>query len=65
MYRMYKNILHSFHGDFKIFVKSDIFYKNFMAHFLDLQDDQGVWTFLVSTYHPQLPISVYPRLAEK
>ena len=35
MYRIYKNILHSFHGDFKIFVKSDTFYKNFMAHFLE------------------------------
>ena len=28
-------ILHSFQGDFKILVKSDIFYKNFMAHFLE------------------------------
>ena len=35
MYRIYKNILHSFLGDFKILVKSDIFYKNFMAHFLE------------------------------
>ena len=35
MYRMYKNILHSFQGDFKILVKSDIFWKNFMAHFLE------------------------------
>ena len=34
MYRIYKNILHSFQGDFKILVKSDIFY-NFMAHFLE------------------------------
>ena len=35
MYRIYKNILHSFQGDFKILEKSDIFYKNFMAHFLE------------------------------
>ena len=35
MYRIYKNILHSFQGDFKILVKSDIFYKNFIAHFLE------------------------------
>ena len=34
MYRIYKNILHSFPGDFKILVKSDIIKKNFMAHFL-------------------------------
>ena len=27
MYRIYKNIFHSFQGDFKILVKSDIFYK--------------------------------------
>ena len=26
MYRIYKNILHSFQGDFKILVKSDIYY---------------------------------------
>ena len=26
MYRIYKNICHSFPGDFKILVKSDIFY---------------------------------------
>ena len=25
MYRIYKNILHSFPGDFKILVKSDIY----------------------------------------
>ena len=37
MYRVYKNILHSVPGDFKILVKSDtcIFLKNFMAHFLE------------------------------
>ena len=35
MYRLYKNILHSFAGGFKILVKSDIFQKNFMAHFLE------------------------------
>ena len=35
LYRIYKNILHSFQGDFKISVKSDIFLKNFMAHFLE------------------------------
>ena len=35
MYRTYKNILHSFQGDFKILVKSDKFYENFMAHFLE------------------------------
>ena len=34
MYRIYKNILHLFPGDFKILVKSDIFLKNFMPHFL-------------------------------
>ena len=33
MYRIYKNILHSFPGDFKILVQSDIFKNNFMAHF--------------------------------
>ena len=35
MYRIHKHILRSFQGDFKILVKSDIFYKNFMAHFLE------------------------------
>ena len=35
MYRIYRNILHSFQGDFKILVKSDTFQKNFMAHFLE------------------------------
>ena len=35
MYRIYKNILHSFPKDFKILVKSGIFLKNFMAHFLE------------------------------
>ena len=35
MYRKYKNILHSFQGDFKILVKSDIFYKNLISHFLE------------------------------
>ena len=35
MYRLYKNILHSLQADFKILVKRDIFYKNFMAHFLE------------------------------
>ena len=35
MYRIYKNILHSFPVDFKILVKSDIFNKKFMAHFLE------------------------------
>ena len=35
MYRIYKNILHSFQADFKILVKSDIFQKNYMAHFLE------------------------------
>ena len=41
MYRIYKNILHSFQGDFKILVKSDIFWKNFMAHSWSFQDDLG------------------------
>ena len=35
MNMVYKNILHSFPGGFKILVKSDIFLKNFMAHFLE------------------------------
>ena len=35
MNKIYKNILHSFQGDFKIFVKSDIFQKNFMGYFLE------------------------------
>ena len=35
MYRIYKNILHSFQGDFKFLVKRDIFQENFMAHFLE------------------------------
>ena len=35
MYRINKHILHSFQGDFKILVKSGIFYKIFMAHFLE------------------------------
>ena len=35
MYRIYKNILNSFPGIFKILIKSDIFQKNFMAHFLE------------------------------
>ena len=35
MYEIYKNILHSFQGDFKILVKSDTIFKNFMAHFLE------------------------------
>ena len=34
MYRIYKRILRSFQGDFKILVKSDIF-QNFIAHFLE------------------------------
>ena len=33
MYRIYKNILHSFQGDFKI--------KNFMAHFLESPGGSG------------------------
>ena len=35
MHRIYKNILHSFPGDFKILVKSDIFLNNFLAPFLE------------------------------
>ena len=35
MYRIYKNILYSFQGELKILVKRDIFYKNFMARFLE------------------------------
>ena len=35
MYRIYKNFLHSFQGDFKILVKSNIFNKNLVAHFLE------------------------------
>ena len=35
MYKIYKNILQSFQEDFKILVKSDTIYKNFMAHFLE------------------------------
>ena len=35
MNRIYKNILHSLPGDFKILVKSDIFERNFMTHFLE------------------------------
>ena len=33
MYRIYKNILHSFQGDFKILVKSDIFLEEFYGSF--------------------------------
>ena len=38
MYRIYKNILHSLQGDFKILVKSDKFYKLISW---SLKDDQG------------------------
>ena len=49
MYRMYKNILHSLQGDFKILVKSD-FRRILRLISWSLQDDQGgitnmIWIF--------------------
>ena len=41
MYRIYKNILHSFRGDFKILVKCDIFQRILWLITWSLQDDQG------------------------
>ena len=48
MYRIYKNILHSFPGDFKILVKTDIFEKNFKLISWSLQDDQGGITCMIN-----------------
>ena len=42
MYRIYKNILHSFQGDFKILAKGDIYFKRILWLISwSLQDDQG------------------------
>ena len=41
MYRIYKNILPSFPGDFKILVKSDNFRRILWLISWSLQDDQG------------------------
>ena len=41
MYRIYRNILHSFPGGFKILVKSDIFRRILWLISWSLQDDQG------------------------
>ena len=41
MYRIYKTILHSDEGGFKILVKLVCFRRNFMAHFRELPEDQG------------------------
>ena len=41
MYRIYKKVLHSFPGDFKILVKSDYFRRILWLIFWSLQDDQG------------------------
>ena len=54
MYRIYKNILHSFPGDFKILVKC-IEYTYFMVYFRrilwliswSLQDDEGGITCMI------------------
>ena len=41
MYRIYKNILHSFQGDFKILVKSDIYIRRILWLISwSLQEDQ-------------------------
>ena len=41
MYRIYRKILHSHEGNFKMFVKSGIFGNCCMAHFRELPDDRG------------------------
>ena len=49
MYRIYKNILHSFQGDFKILVKSDIYFRRILWLIsCSLQDDQGGITCMMS-----------------
>ena len=46
MYRIYKNILHSFPGGFKILVKSDLYFRRILWLISwSLQDDQGGITF--------------------
>ena len=44
MFRIYRKILHSHEGDFKMFVKSDIFGNCCMAHIRELPDDGDVWS---------------------
>ena len=46
MYRIYKNILHSFQGDFKILVKVLYFRRILWLISWSLQDDQGGITCL-------------------
>ena len=44
MYKIYKKILHSDEGDFKLLVKSGIhvyFRRKFMAYFRELPEDEG------------------------
>ena len=42
MYRIYKKFLHSLPGDFKILVKSDIYFRRILWLISwSLQDDQG------------------------
>ena len=50
MYRIYKNILHSFPGDFKILVKSEHFRRILWLISWSLQDDQGGITCMMPTF---------------
>ena len=59
MYRIYKNILHSFPGDFKILVKSDNFIRTLWLISWSLQDDQGGITCMA---RPRSAIGRAPHL---
>ena len=48
MYRIYKNILHSFQGDFKILVKVIYFRRILRLISWSLHDDQGGITCMVA-----------------
>ena len=49
MYKIYKEILHSDQGGFKMLEKVVYMYfkRNFMAHFRELSEDEGVSRVLV------------------
>ena len=51
MYRIYKNILHSFPGGFKILVNSDTFRRILWLISWNLQDDQGGITCMINSYY--------------
>ena len=56
MYIIYKSILHSFLGDFKVLIKSDIYRRILWLISWSLQDDQGsITSMLLHSERPKLP----------